>query len=92
MPDTNPARPASSAKPGGSELALRTTSALLLSLLAAGSAYVGGWAFIAFWGLAAILVFWEWTTLVAAADRRAANAEVHSGLEPDDAVPEHGGD
>jgi phosphatidate cytidylyltransferase len=54
----------------GSELALRVCSALVLIPLAIGTAYVGGWPFAAFWGLAAIGVLWEWMSLVAAADRR----------------------
>jgi phosphatidate cytidylyltransferase len=54
----------------GSELALRVCSALVLVPLAIGTAYVGGWPFAAFWGIAAIGVLWEWTSLVAGADRR----------------------
>jgi phosphatidate cytidylyltransferase len=56
--------------PRGSELALRVCSALVLIPLAIGTAYIGGWPFAAFWGLAAIGVLWEWTALVAGADRR----------------------
>jgi phosphatidate cytidylyltransferase len=56
--------------PRGSELALRVCSALVLIPLAIGTAYVGGWPFAAFWGLAAIGVLWEWMSLVARADRR----------------------
>ena len=54
----------------GGELALRIGSALVLVPLAIGTAYVGGWPFAAFWGAAAIGVLWEWSSLVAAADRR----------------------
>ena len=54
----------------GSELALRVCSALVLVPLAIGIAYVGGWPFAAFWGIAAIGVLWEWMSLVAGADRR----------------------
>jgi phosphatidate cytidylyltransferase len=54
----------------GNELALRICSALVLVPLAIGTAYVGGWPFAAFWGIAAIGVLWEWTSLVAPADRR----------------------
>ena len=53
----------------GSELALRFASALVLVPLAIGTAYVGGWPFAAFWGLAALGVLWEWCSLVAASDR-----------------------
>jgi phosphatidate cytidylyltransferase len=56
----------------GSELALRVCSALVLVPLAIGTAYVGGWPFAAFWGFAALIVLWEWCSLVAPSDRRLA--------------------
>src|SRR5262249_41654878 len=34
-------------------------------------AYLGGWLFVGFWGIAALTVLWEWTSLVAASERRA---------------------
>ena len=34
------------------------------------AAYLGGWPFAAFWSLAAIGVFWEWSALVAGDQRR----------------------
>jgi phosphatidate cytidylyltransferase len=49
----------------GSELMLRVASSLLLAPLALGSAYIGGWPFVIFWGLAALGIWWEWTWLVA---------------------------
>jgi phosphatidate cytidylyltransferase len=57
---------------GGNELVLRICSALVLVPLAIGTAYVGGWPFAVFWGLAAFGVLWEWCSLVAGADRRSA--------------------
>jgi phosphatidate cytidylyltransferase len=53
-----------------SELALRVCSALVLVPLAIGTAYLGGWAFALFWGVAAIGVLWEWTSLVARSEER----------------------
>ena len=47
-----------------SNLALRVLSAVVLAPLAFFAAYRGGWAFALFWGLAAVAVLWEWTTLV----------------------------
>jgi phosphatidate cytidylyltransferase len=47
-----------------SNLALRVVSAVVLAPLAVLAAYLGGWAFILFWGVAAIAVLWEWITLV----------------------------
>jgi phosphatidate cytidylyltransferase len=38
--------------------------------LAIGTAYLGGLLFAGFWSLAAIGVFWEWTSLVAGEERR----------------------
>ena len=54
----------------GAELALRVGSALVLAPLAIAVAYVGGWPFAVFWGLAALGVLWEWTSLVAGSERR----------------------
>ena len=68
MSDAEPARPV----PGrsGKDLPLRVVSALVLAPLAIGIAYLGGWIFAVFWGIAAVVVMWEWTTLVAGAGRR----------------------
>ena len=49
----------------GSELALRVCSALVLVPLAIGTAYLGGWPFAVFWGVAAVGVLWEWSSMVA---------------------------
>ena len=56
--------------PRGSELALRVCSALVLVPLAIATAYVGGWPFAVFWGIAAMGVLWEWTSLAAGSDKR----------------------
>jgi phosphatidate cytidylyltransferase len=48
-----------------SNLGLRVLSAAILAPLALVAAYIGGWPFSLFWGFAAILVLWEWLTLVA---------------------------
>jgi len=71
MSEADPARPLGAAKLGAGELALRVVSALLLAPVAIGVAWLGGWLFAAFWGVAALLVFWEWTSLVSSEDRRA---------------------
>lgn len=47
-----------------SNLALRVLSAVVLAPLALVAAYIGGWPFTLFWGAAAIVVLWEWITLV----------------------------
>jgi phosphatidate cytidylyltransferase len=56
--------------PRGSEFALRVCSALVLVPLALATAYLGDWPFAVFWGVAAMGVLWEWTSLVAGTDRR----------------------
>jgi len=53
------------------ELIRRIGSALVLAPLAIITAYFGGWSFVVFWAIAAIGVLWEWTALVARAERRA---------------------
>jgi len=70
MAGADPARPWSAKLPGG-ELALRVLSALVLAPLAVAIAYFGGWLFVGFWGLAALGVLLEWTSLVSTDDRRA---------------------
>jgi phosphatidate cytidylyltransferase len=59
---------------GRSNLALRIVSSLVLAPLAIAAAYFGGLIFIVFWAAAALIVFWEWQTLVCAHDRNAVLA------------------
>jgi phosphatidate cytidylyltransferase len=54
----------------GSELALRVGSAVVLAPLAIAIAFLGGWPLALFWGVAAVGVLWEWTSLVAPGDQR----------------------
>jgi phosphatidate cytidylyltransferase len=70
MAEADPAQSWSAAKVGSAELTLRILSGLVLAPLAIGIAYIGGWPFVVFWGIAALGVLWEWTTLVAKKDRR----------------------
>ena len=61
--------PISNAKKAGaplftSNLLLRVMSAAVLAPLALVVAYIGGLPFALFWGIAALLVVWEWMTLV----------------------------
>jgi phosphatidate cytidylyltransferase len=69
MAEADPVPPLSS-RSGSSELALRIGSALVLAPLAVAIAYLGGWPFVVFWGLAATAVLWEWNSLAAGDDRR----------------------
>lgn len=54
---------------GRSNLALRVVSSLVLAPLAVAAAYIGGAIFVVFWLLAALVVLWEWQTLVCGHDR-----------------------
>ena len=47
-----------------SNLVLRIVSAAVLAPVAVVTAYLGGWLFAIFWGLAAGAVLWEWMKLV----------------------------
>ena len=58
------------ASAGVSNLTLRIASALVLAPIAIAAAYAGGWPFALFWGVAAIAVLWEWTTLATGAGHR----------------------
>lgn len=51
-------------------LLLRVVSAIVLAPLALVAAWLGGWPFAVFWGVAAIVVLWEWLLLVAGPDYR----------------------
>jgi len=55
--------PAEAAAPAHN-LLLRIVSAIVLAPLALVVAWLGDWPFALFWGIAAIAVLWEWTTLV----------------------------
>lgn len=77
MAGVQPAGDSPSGQPafaGRSNLVLRIVSSLVLAPVAIAAAYFGGLVFIAFWTAAAILVLWEWDTLVCAHDRNAVLA------------------
>ena len=59
---------------GRSNLVLRIVSSLVLAPAAIAAAYFGGVVFIIFWAAAALVVFWEWQTLVCAHDRNSVLA------------------
>ena len=64
-PVSGPGEPGRHASaPASNNLALRVVSAIVLAPLALLAAYLGGWPFAVFWGLAALAVLWEWTKLV----------------------------
>lgn len=61
---------AAAAPKGRSELALRVASALVLAVLALGTAWAGGWSFGLFWTIAAILVWREWIGILGQSARK----------------------
>lgn len=52
------------------ELAKRAAASVVLIPLALVFAYVGGWAFAAFWAVAAVGVLWEWKSLAGRSERQ----------------------
>jgi phosphatidate cytidylyltransferase len=68
MAGADPARQSRVAGLGG-DLMLRVASGAVLAPVAIGFAYVGGIAFAVFWGIAAVIVMWEWTLLVSRSER-----------------------
>jgi phosphatidate cytidylyltransferase len=52
---------------GPGNLGLRILSAVVLAPLALAAAYEGSWGFALFWTIAALVVLWEWTKLIAGA-------------------------
>jgi phosphatidate cytidylyltransferase len=49
---------------GGSELKLRVISAVVLAAFAVGGTVMGGWPFALFWAAAALVVAYEWQTII----------------------------
>jgi phosphatidate cytidylyltransferase len=58
----------------------RVVSAIILGLLALGATDVGGPLFVLVWTIAALVILWEWTTLVNAVPRNAVLALGGAGL------------
>ena len=57
-------RPAAPAASSG-DLSKRVASSVVLAALAIITTAVGGWPFVVLWGAAAIVVYWEWSSMVA---------------------------
>jgi phosphatidate cytidylyltransferase len=70
-PAPDPARADSAASvttPG--DLRKRVASSVVMVVLAIAAVVVGGWAFVLFWTVAAIIIAWEWMSIVIADTRR----------------------
>jgi phosphatidate cytidylyltransferase len=61
-------------------LLLRVASAAVLAPLALLTAYIGGLPFALFWGVAALIVLWEWMTLVAGPNYRLMALSCAAGI------------
>jgi phosphatidate cytidylyltransferase len=48
----------------------RVASAAVLAPITLGVAYMGGWSFILFWAVVAVIILWEWITLVARSSQK----------------------
>ena len=73
MTRTEPGRipdAATNAPVPANNLLLRVASAIVLAPVALGAAYIGGWPFALFWGIAGIAVLWEWIAMVAGPGHR----------------------
>ncbi|KLK94894.1 hypothetical protein AA309_01465 [Microvirga vignae] len=66
-----PALTPSTSKPPRSELKIRVLSAIVMIVLALGTAYWGGWPFALFWLAAGIAIMVEWTDMTGVEPRRA---------------------
>jgi phosphatidate cytidylyltransferase len=60
-PSFGPAAPVASS----GNLSKRVASSVVLAALAIIATAVGGWPFVVLWGAAAIVVYWEWSSMVA---------------------------
>jgi phosphatidate cytidylyltransferase len=58
------------------DLRMRVASSVVMVVLAIGAVAVGGWAFVAFWTAAAVIIAWEWTSIVAGDAKLALTAAV----------------
>lgn len=72
MARTEPGIPGTGPQPSvlANNLLLRIVSALVLAPVAVAAAYIGGWPFALFWGVAGIAVLWEWIAMVAGPGHR----------------------
>jgi phosphatidate cytidylyltransferase len=66
VPTVTPSPPGGPAPPqaSGSNLAQRVVSSLVLAPVAIAVAWFGGPLFVAFWAIAALVVLWEWISIV----------------------------
>ncbi len=76
-PAPDPARADSSAAVATSgDLRMRVASSVVMVALAIGAVALGGWSFVLFWTAAAVIIAWEWTSMVAGDARPALAAAV----------------
>jgi phosphatidate cytidylyltransferase len=62
-PDPAQARSAAAVATAG-DLRKRVASSVVMAVLAIAAVAIGGWIFVLFWAAAAIIIAWEWTSIV----------------------------
>jgi phosphatidate cytidylyltransferase len=62
-PDPAQARSAAAVTSAG-DLRMRVASSVVMAVLAIAAVAIGGWIFVLFWAAAAIIIAWEWTSIV----------------------------
>jgi phosphatidate cytidylyltransferase len=76
-PAPDPARADSAAAVTTSgDLRIRVASSVVMAVLAIAAVAVGGWPFVAFWTAAAVIIAWEWTSIVAGDAKLAVAAAI----------------
>jgi phosphatidate cytidylyltransferase len=68
-PAPDPVQADFAAVPSAGDLRKRVASSVVMAVLAIGTVVVGGWAFVLFWTAAAIIIAWEWMSIVAGDDK-----------------------
>ena len=62
-PAPDPAQARSAVTTAG-DLRKRVASSVVMAVLAIAAVAIGGWIFVLFWAAAAIIIAWEWTSIV----------------------------
>jgi phosphatidate cytidylyltransferase len=63
-PAPDPAQADSAAVTTSGDLRKRVASSVVMAVLAVAAVAIGGWTFVVFWTAAAIIISWEWTSIV----------------------------
>jgi phosphatidate cytidylyltransferase len=75
-PAPDPAQADSAVVTSSGDLRTRVASSVVMVVLAIAATAVGGWTFVLFWSAAAVIIAWEWTSIVAGDTKPALAAAV----------------